>query len=234
MRAPGERGRGDQRERERTVREVLRRRAERVVERVAHERERCRPRRGAEQRPREEGAQAHARRAGEERGDRAHEADEAPDQDRLAAVAVEELLDALEPRRGDAEPRAVRDQEAPPEAAAEPEAREVAERGGDPRDQRASAAGRRRPRPRRRRRARPRSRPGRRARRTRRSRGTRARRRARRSRRRACRRGRSARPRGRAPSTTPAWTSANSAAPEHAEGEQRGAVPAARSASAGA
>ncbi len=37
--------------------------------------------------------------------------------------------------RGDADARAVRDQEAPPEAAAEPEAREVAERGRAPGDQ---------------------------------------------------------------------------------------------------
>ena len=41
----------------------------------------------------------------------------------------------VEARRRDADPRAVLDQEAPAEAAAEPEAREVAERGGGPGDQ---------------------------------------------------------------------------------------------------
>jgi hypothetical protein len=105
------------------------------VEDVADQREgRC-PDRGAEQAPREEGPQSHPRRAGQERRDRAHDADEAPDEDRLGAVAVEEALDALQAIGGDAQPRAAGDQEAATEALAEQEARQVAERGGQPGDQ---------------------------------------------------------------------------------------------------
>ena len=92
----------------------------------------------------------------------------------------------------DADPRPVGDQEAPPEPAAEHEAREVAGRGGEPHQQQHQRQRSRRPGRRPRRRARPRSRPARPGRRTRRSPGTPARRPARRSTSRACRTGRSA------------------------------------------
>src|SRR4029079_9988451 len=116
------------------VREDAGRGAERVAERVADEREGARPHERPEQAPRQERPQAHPRRAGQERRDRADEADEAPDEDRLRAVMVEERLDALQPRRRDADPRAAGDDEAPAEALAEREAREVAPGGGDPGD----------------------------------------------------------------------------------------------------
>src|SRR6185312_11031035 len=120
---------------ERAVRERAGGGPERVAERVADQREAARPDERAEQAPRQERPQAHARGAGEERCDRADEADEAPDEDRLGAVAAEELLDALEPRGADAEARAPALHERAAEAAAEREAREIAARGGGPRDQ---------------------------------------------------------------------------------------------------
>src|SRR5919202_1409298 len=128
--AQGERGGGDDGERERAVRQRARRRGERAVERVADERERARPDERAEQAPRQERADAHAGCAGQERGDGADDADEAPDEDRLGAVAVEERLDAGEPLGGHAEARPARDQEAAAEAAAEHEARDAAEHDG--------------------------------------------------------------------------------------------------------
>src|SRR3954454_13934731 len=133
-RLPGEPDRGERRESKRGVGEVARGGLEGVVERVAHEREGHRPQAGAEDAPREERPQAHGRRAGQEGRDRAHEADEAADQDGLATVAIEEALDALEPRPGDADAGAARDEEAPPEAAPEREGGEVAGRGRRPGD----------------------------------------------------------------------------------------------------
>ena len=50
-------------------------------------------------------------------------------------MAVEEVVHAREPRGRDAEARAVLHEEAAAEAPAEPEAGEVAERGGAPRDE---------------------------------------------------------------------------------------------------
>src|SRR4051794_40971667 len=133
-RPPGEPDRGERRESERGVGEVARGGLEGVVERVADEREGHRPQAGAEDAPREERPQAHRRRAGQEGRDRAHEADEAADQDGLATVAIEEALDALEPRPGDADAGAARDEEGAPEAAPEREGGEVAGRGRRPGD----------------------------------------------------------------------------------------------------
>ena len=56
----------------------------------------------------------------------ADEADEAPDEDRLAAVAVEERLDLLQPLLGDLHRGAVLDQEVAAEPPAEVVARAVA------------------------------------------------------------------------------------------------------------
>src|SRR4051794_22920226 len=135
MLAQREGGGGDHGEREGAVRQRARGRGERAVEGVADEREARRPDERAEQAPRQEGPDAHARRAGEERRDGAHDPDEAPDEDRLRPVAVEEALDELEAGGRDADPRAVRLQEPPSEPAAEQEAREVAEGGGRPGDE---------------------------------------------------------------------------------------------------
>ena len=168
-------------------------RVERAPEEVAEQAEQRRPQAGAEHVVGEELAQLHAGRAGQERRDRPHEPDEAPDQDRDAAVAVEEVLDVAQPLLGDLEPRAVALEEAAAEPAAEHVGGQVA---GDRAPTRARSARRSRSRPgrRRRRRSGSRSRRARRARRTRRSRGTRARRRAGRSTcRGACRCPRSAR-----------------------------------------
>src|SRR3954467_5821539 len=98
------------------MRQRARGRAERVTVREADEREARRPDARAEQAPRQEGPQPHPRGAREERRHRANEADAAPDEDRLRAVAVEEGLDALEARGGDAEPRAACEQEPAAEA----------------------------------------------------------------------------------------------------------------------
>ena len=73
---------------------------------VAEQRERRRPEPGAEDAVRDEGAVAHPRAAGDERGQRSHQTDEAPDQDRLAAVAREVVLDLLEALVGDPHLRA--------------------------------------------------------------------------------------------------------------------------------
>src|SRR4051794_41817054 len=133
--AQRERGGGDHGEREGAVRQRAGGRGEGAVEGVADEREARRPDERAEQAPRQEGSDAHARGAGEERRDGAHDPDEAPDEDRLRSVAVEEALDELEAGGRDADARAVRLQEPPSEPAAEQEAREVAERGGRPGDE---------------------------------------------------------------------------------------------------
>src|SRR3954470_7399772 len=133
--AQRERGGGDHGEREGAVRQRAGGRGEGAVEGVADEREARRPDERAEQAPRQEGSDAHARGAGEERRDGAHDPDEAPDEDRLRSVAVEEALDELEAGGRDADARAVRLQEPPSEPAAEEEAGEVAEGGGRPGDE---------------------------------------------------------------------------------------------------
>ena len=73
--------------------------------------------------------------------DRADDADEAPDEDRLAAVLVEEALDLLQALLGDVDARAVALEEPAAQPAAEHEAREVAGDGARPddRDQRDEA-----------------------------------------------------------------------------------------------
>src|SRR3954454_15831653 len=119
-------GGGGRAEREGAVRQRPRGRRERAVEGVADEREARRPDERAEQAPRQEGPDAHAGGAGQARRDGAHDPDEAPDEDRLGPVAVEEALDELEARGRDADAGAVRLQEPPPEPAAEEQAREVA------------------------------------------------------------------------------------------------------------
>ena len=92
---------------------------------------------GAEHVVGQELAQRHARRAGDERRDRAHEADEAADQDRHPAAPLEERLDLLQALLGDLHPRAVADHEVAPEPAAERVGGEVARdrAGPDDRDQ---------------------------------------------------------------------------------------------------
>ena len=104
------------------------------MEGIPDQRERCAPDGGAQQAPGEKGPQAHARGPGKEWGDRPHDADEAPQQDRLGAVVLEEALDALEAPGGHAKPGAAGEQEAPPKTPAEAEAREVSERRGQPGD----------------------------------------------------------------------------------------------------
>ena len=76
----------------------------------------------------DEGAVAHPRAAGDERGEGAHEADEAADEDRLAAVAGEVVVDLLEALVADPEPRPVAQEEVAAEPAADEEAGRVAER----------------------------------------------------------------------------------------------------------
>src|SRR4051794_17538625 len=133
--AQRERGGGDHGEREGAVRQRPGGRGERAVEGVADEREARRPDERAEEAPREEGPDAHARGAGEERRDGAHDPDEAPDEDRLRSVAVEEALDELEAGGRDTDAGALRLQETPAQPAAEPEGREGAQRGGRPGDE---------------------------------------------------------------------------------------------------
>ena len=171
--------------------DVLLDRAQRLPEEVAQEAEQRRPEARTDDVVGQEAPQLHPRRAGQERRQRAHEADEAPDQDRRAAVAVEEAVDLVQALLGDLQLRPVALEEAAPEPAAE---RVGGARRRRPRTStRARSAPRSRSGPgrRRRRRSARRSRPARRARRTRPSRGTRGRRRAGRS---TCR-GASPRPR---------------------------------------
>ena len=79
-------------------------------------------------------AQRHPRGAGDERRDRADEADEAADQDRHPAAALEEALDVLEALLGDLHARAVADHEVAAEPAAEHVGGEVAGDGAGPDD----------------------------------------------------------------------------------------------------
>src|SRR3954454_5216684 len=90
--------RGDHRERQRAVREELRRVLEGVAEGVADADQQRAPGRGSKQAEGQEAAQPHPRRTGGERRDRAHDADEAPDQDRLGAVAGGRGGDPVEAR----------------------------------------------------------------------------------------------------------------------------------------
>src|SRR4051794_4082016 len=117
-RAHDEDERGDDRERERAMGEHARRRAERRAERVADERERGGPGRGAEQAVRQEAAERELRGAGRERRHGPDEPDEAPDEDRLAAMAGEEPVHGLQPPCGHAEPGPMADEERTAEAAA--------------------------------------------------------------------------------------------------------------------
>src|SRR3954466_4115760 len=128
--AQRERGGGDHGEREGAVGQRPGGRGERAVEGVADEREARRPDERAEEAPRQEGPDAHAGGAGQERRDGAHDPDEAPDEDRLRPVAGEKALDELEASGGDADARPVRLEEPPAEPPAEQQAREVAERRG--------------------------------------------------------------------------------------------------------
>ena len=92
------------------------------------------PEPGAEDAVGDEGAVAHPGAAGDERGEGADQADEAADEDRLAAVAGEVVLDLFEALVADPEPGAVLDHELAAEAAADEEAGRVAEPGREPGD----------------------------------------------------------------------------------------------------
>ena len=121
-------------EREQPARHPRRELVERAPEHVAEHAERRRPQPGAEHVVGQELAQRHVRRAGDERRDRAHEPDEAADQDRHPAALVEERLDLLEPLLGDLHARAVLDHELAAEPAAERVGRHVAEHRAGPHD----------------------------------------------------------------------------------------------------
>ncbi len=103
-----------------------------VREDVAEHAEECRPEAGADDVVRHEAPVGHIRRAGDERCEGPHEANEAADQDRLAAVLVHVALNLLEPRFGDLQACAVLDHELAAESAAEPEAHRIAHEGGKP------------------------------------------------------------------------------------------------------
>ena len=101
---------------------------------VAEQREQRRPHPRAEDAVRRELPVGHPRAAGDERGQRPDEADEAADQDRLAAVSGEVVLDLLEPLRRDPQPRPVPHHPVAAEPLAEQEAAGVAEEGAEPDD----------------------------------------------------------------------------------------------------
>ena len=126
--------RDDEAEREQAARDPRRELVERAPEDEAEDAERRRPQAGAEDVVGQELAQRHVRRAGDERRDRAHEADEAADQDRHPAAALEEALDLLEALLGDLHAGAVADHEVAAEPAAEHVGREVAGDGAGPDD----------------------------------------------------------------------------------------------------
>src|SRR6201999_4227031 len=92
------------------------------------------PEAGAKDAEGDEGAVAHPRAAGDERGEGADQADEAADEDGLAAVAREVVLDFFEALVADPDPRPVAEHELAPEPAAEEEAGRVAEPGREPGD----------------------------------------------------------------------------------------------------
>ena len=99
---------------------------------VAEQGEPGRPETCTEDAVRQEGRVAHSRAAGDERGEGADEADEAPDQDRLAAVALEVRLDLGEALRRDPQLRSVAEDEVPPEPGAKDEAHRVTGPGAEP------------------------------------------------------------------------------------------------------
>jgi hypothetical protein len=101
---------------------------------VADQREAGRPQAGPEDAVRDERAVAHPGAAGDERGEGADQADEATDQDRLAAVAGEVALDLREALRSDPHPRPVSHHKPAPEPAAEQKAGGVASPRGHPHD----------------------------------------------------------------------------------------------------
>src|SRR5205814_1113831 len=107
---------------------------ERLVEEVAEEDVRRAPQTGAEDAVGEEGAVRHPRRSGDERSDRANESDEAADEDRLAAVPLEEAVDLLQPLVADLHLRAMPFEELTAEPAADEEARAVAGDAARPHD----------------------------------------------------------------------------------------------------
>src|ERR671918_156218 len=95
---------------------------ERAPEDVPEHAERGRPQARSNDAERDEAPERHPGRAGDERRERAHEADEPADQDGLAAVAVEVALDRGKSLGSDLDPGAVALEEAAPEPAAEEEA----------------------------------------------------------------------------------------------------------------
>ncbi len=107
---------------------------ERAPEHVAERAEERGPEAGADDAVRDEAPVREPRRAGDERRERPDQADEAPDQDRLASVALEVGLHLLEPRLGDLEARAVFLEETASKPLADEEAGGVAEYGGQPDD----------------------------------------------------------------------------------------------------
>ena len=183
----------DRAEREQPARDVLGQPVEGLPEDVAEHAERGRPRARADDVVGQELPQRHLRRAGDERRERAHEPDEAADQDRQPAALLEEALDLVQAVLGDLQPLAVAAAASCDRACARACRRSRRRRRPRSRRSRSARAGRSAPARRRGRRPAPRSRPARPARRTRPSRGTRACRRAGRSTCRAwCRRPRSA------------------------------------------
>jgi hypothetical protein len=107
---------------------------ERAPKQVADRAEERGPEAGADDAVRDEAPVREARRAGDERCQRPDEADEAPDQDRLAPVAIEVRLHLLQARLGDLETRAMSLEEPPSEPLADEEAGGVAKHRGQPDD----------------------------------------------------------------------------------------------------
>ena len=101
---------------------------------VAEEGERRRPEARSEHAVGDERAVRHPRAAGDERRQRPYEADEPPDQDRLAAVALEVRLHLGEALLGDPHLRPVPQHEPAPQPLAEQEAHRVARPGAEPDD----------------------------------------------------------------------------------------------------
>src|SRR3954468_13475742 len=121
-------------EREQAAADVGGELVDRAPEHVAEHAERGRPRAGREHVVGQEAPERHLRRAGDERRDRPHEAEEAADEDRRAAALLEEALDLVEPLVGDLQPRAVLDQPLAAEVGAELVGGHVAEHGARPHD----------------------------------------------------------------------------------------------------
>ena len=88
-------------EREGAARHVGREPVDRAPEHEAEHAERDRPQAGGEHVVGQEPAQRHPRGAGDERHQRPHEAEEAPDDDHHRAALLEDALDLLEPLLGD-------------------------------------------------------------------------------------------------------------------------------------